>query len=74
MYFNRLIAPENEILTLAQPLESIQRKGGSIAAPLRANPNKTCGARLGKRDQGEYYCALSNIKFTKPKMVRFYVD
>ena len=74
---NRVIAPEGEILSFAQPLESIQRKGGSIAAqsallgfvggrqrglpallptrgihasPLRANPNKTCGARRGKRE------------------------
>ena len=29
---NRVIAPEGEILSFAQPLESIQRKGGSIAA------------------------------------------
>ncbi len=74
---NRVFAPEGEILSFAQPLESIQRKGGSIAAsscaprfcrgevrgrpallptrgihaaPLRANPNKTCGARRGKRE------------------------
>ena len=56
---NRVIAPEGEILSFAQPLESIQRKGGSIAAQpallgfvghLWANPNKTCGARRGKRE------------------------
>jgi hypothetical protein len=29
---NRVFAPEGEILSFAQPLESIQRKGGSIAA------------------------------------------
>ena len=29
---NRVIAPEGEILSFAQPLESIQRKGGSIVA------------------------------------------
>ena len=29
---NRVIASEGEILSFAQPLESIQRKGGSIAA------------------------------------------
>ena len=28
----RVIAAEGEILSFAQPLESIQRKGGSIAA------------------------------------------
>jgi len=28
----RVLAPEGEILSFAQPLESIQRKGGSIAA------------------------------------------
>ncbi len=74
---NRVIAPEGEILSFAQPKESIQRKGGSIAAqpallgfvggglrgrpallptrgihaaPLWASPNKTCGARRGKRE------------------------
>ena len=31
-FFNRVFAPEGEILSFAQPLESIQRKGGSIAA------------------------------------------
>ncbi len=56
-YLYRVIAPECEILSFAQPLESIQRKGGSIAAPpcaprfCRANPNKTCGARRDKREQ-----------------------
>jgi hypothetical protein len=29
---NRVIAPEGEILSFAPPKESIQRKGGSIAA------------------------------------------
>ena len=29
---NRVIAPEGEILSFSQPLESIQRKGGLIAA------------------------------------------
>jgi hypothetical protein len=28
----RVIAPEGEVLSFAQPLESTQRKGGSIAA------------------------------------------
>jgi hypothetical protein len=63
---SRVIAPEGEILSFAQPLESIQRKGGSIAAqsallptrgihaaPLRANPNKTCGASRDKREQND---------------------
>jgi hypothetical protein len=62
-FLYRVLAPEGEILSFAQPLESIQRKGGSIgaqpallptrgihAAPLRANPNKTCGAQRGKRE------------------------
>ena len=31
-FVNRVFAPEGEILSFAQPLESIQRKGGSIAA------------------------------------------
>jgi len=31
-FVNRDIAPEGEILSFAQPLESIQRKGGSIVA------------------------------------------
>ncbi len=31
-FLYRVIAPEGEILYFAQPLESIQRKGGSIAA------------------------------------------
>ena len=31
-YVDRVIAPESEILSFAQPLESIQRKGGSITA------------------------------------------
>ena len=30
--FNRVIAPEGEILSFAPPKESIQRKGGSITA------------------------------------------
>jgi hypothetical protein len=41
---NRVIAPEGEILSFAPPLESIQRKGGSIAAQpavlSAANENK----------------------------------
>jgi len=41
--FNRVIAPEGEILSFAQPLESIQRKGGSIAAV-------SCAPRRGKRE------------------------
>jgi hypothetical protein len=81
-FFNRVLAPEGEILSFAPPKESIQRKGGPIAAsscasrfcrgsvkwasclyalwvhlptrgihaaPLRANPDKTCDARRGKR-------------------------
>ncbi len=79
--FNRVFAPEGEILSFAQPLESIQRKGGSIAAascaprfcrgvgregflpsyrraasmprPFQASPDKTCGARRGKREQND---------------------
>ncbi len=31
-YVNRVFAPEGDIISFAQPLESIQRKGGSIAA------------------------------------------
>ncbi len=31
-YFNRVLAPEGEILSFAPPKESIQRKGGPIAA------------------------------------------
>ena len=42
---NRVFAPEGEILSFAQPLESIQRKGGSIAAQSAllgaANESKT---------------------------------
>ena len=34
--FNRVIAPEGEILCFAPPKESIQRKGGSIIAYLRS--------------------------------------
>ena len=84
---NRVIAPEGEILSFAQPLESIQRKGGSIAAqsallgfasgrqrglpallptrgihaePLRANPNKTCGARRSNESKASL---LRNISY-----------
>jgi hypothetical protein len=31
-FFNRVLAPEGEILSFAPPKESIQRKGGPIAA------------------------------------------
>ena len=31
-FLYRVIAPEGEILSFAQPLDSIQRKGGSVAA------------------------------------------
>ena len=36
---NRVTVPEGEILSFAQPLESIQRKGGSIAASSCAPAN-----------------------------------
>ena len=36
--FNRVFAPEGEILSFAPPKESIQRKGGSIAASSGAPP------------------------------------
>jgi hypothetical protein len=60
-FLYRVIAPEGKILSFAQPKESIKRKDGSIAAvpallarlgiiaaPLWANPNKTCHAQRGK--------------------------
>jgi hypothetical protein len=31
-FFNRVLAPEGEILSFAPPKESIQRKGGPVAA------------------------------------------
>jgi hypothetical protein len=65
-FLYRVIALEGEILSFAQPLESIQRKGCSIAAqsallptqgidaaPLWVNPDKTCGARRGRLEQNK---------------------
>ncbi len=42
-FLYRVIALEGEILSFAQPLESIQRKGGSIAA-------SSCAPQRGKRE------------------------
>jgi hypothetical protein len=56
-YFNRVLAPEGELLSFALPKESIQRKSDSDAACfLRAGvfigaiPNKNTSARRGIRE------------------------
>jgi hypothetical protein len=55
--FNRVLAPEGEILSFASPKESIQRKGDPDAAYflrsgvfVRAVPDKNAGTRRGIRE------------------------
>ena len=45
--FDRVLAPEGEILSFAPPKESIQRKGGSIAASSCASLFCRGGGREG---------------------------
>ena len=47
-FVNRVIAPEGEILSFAQPKESIQRKGGSIVASPCAP--RFCRGSVGGQD------------------------
>jgi hypothetical protein len=94
-FLNRVLAPEGEILSFAPPKESIQRKGGPVAAhvlrssylsgggkrgflplcrraaslphPLRANPDKYCGARRGKRGKTTLLRNVSYLLSIKPR-------
>jgi len=45
--FNRVLAPESEILSFAPPKESIQRKGGPITADVLRSSHLSGGGRMG---------------------------
>jgi hypothetical protein len=54
-FVNRVFAPEGEILSFAQPLESIQRKGGSVAAA-------SCAPRFCRGSVERASCPPSNAR------------